>query len=138
MIVEIALGIVLAVIILMFLPFIIAGGLILIGIAVLVIVLFLVYSATQDVKVEDLAFIPVLGVLILSLMTLPTVLAAVFMNIPVIQRMFATREPLGKRQDEGYKAYAKRLQNYYWLRGYAVLTGILFIVIIGILVYEQL
>lgn len=97
MIVEIALGIVLAVIILMFLPFIIAGGLILIGIAVLVIVLFLVYSATQDVKVEDLAFIPVLGVLILSLMTLPTVLAAVFMNIPVIQRMFATREPLGKR-----------------------------------------
>jgi len=136
MIIEIALGIVLAVIILMFLPLIIAGGLILIGIAVLIVVLFLVYYATRDVKVEDLAFIPILGVLILALMTVPTALAAVFMNLPVIRRVFPTREPLKKGRGEEYKEYAKRLQNYYWFRGYAVLTGIFFVGIIGILVYE--
>jgi hypothetical protein len=118
MIIEIALGIVLAVIILNFLPLIFAAGVILFALLIIVIVGFF---AVKEIETVILILLTVAG-----LVVIPIIVGFVYTRLPYIEKNFSDRLPYKAPENLTVDKHISNLIDYYWAKGFLISLVLLF------------
>jgi hypothetical protein len=133
MIIEIALGIVLAVLILAFLPAIIGIGAVLVLLAVGVVILYFFFSNF----VEVITFIGVAALVVISIGLFGTFFGILLSKIPIANRLFFKEiYPLKKNSESSFFGYFKNLLDCYCIKGFFAMYPLGLIIILCIAINQ--